>query len=357
MPLTQPPPPMTSRPDGGRNYIDLRSWWLSGQTIRDGEFNWGPTTPVGITSIKLQYETDEKGNKIWRLYNGLISEPLSTYLPITDEEKEWETVYTLPLVEWEPQEYKFFKLVNPRWKEYVLPFGAIKLVLYRLTSLIGEPKKNRFGFPYTPELRNDQLIIGGSFALGKYLEMIDDPLAKKWKYKDIDYFFLGDISANQMKVRECLLKHILPGNYTNSGWLIKYGGRGRSGVPPMDFVRTSCKTLKDFVECIDISVTGVFIVHSSILTDETVGYMKVIGEVEEMRCGGEDIAEKYYLIATPKAIEDIVEKRQTYYRSDEDPSYTRCLRRVAKYWERGFKKVVQEPKKIPFAIGGYMFDE
>jgi len=329
-------PPKVPKPEP-KTYIDRRSWWLQNQ--KDSHY-FGPTTPDGITIIKLQYKKDKDGNHIYYLYNGLIKEKLSTYLPITEEEKAHEKDYELPPYEYELEKWKLVHIIDPTKEIYASVYSAIKLINYRFTTVISNKE-------YRPEFTKNQYMIGGSFALDKYLQMSGESTKDSWNYHDVDYFFLGTSSQTRFRIRNCLLHHILPGNYTSNGWLIKYGGMSINNIPPMDFVRTECQTMKELIDCIDISITGVFIVHQTMIDDE---HVKVIGEVKELS-SGED---KYFLVATPKAIEDIKEKRQTYYRSVEDSSYGRCLERVAKYWKRGFKTIVHEPKKLPHAVGSYL---
>jgi hypothetical protein len=262
----------------------------------------------GLTTILFKFNSKKgSGHRHYHLFNGLDKKPLC-------EEKSSK---------FEPFSYERSPKLRVLNKNEHSVFDLLKFSTSRLTKAISKD--------YSGELKPNQFVIGGSFALHYFLEG-----KVGWKYQDIDVFFLGRTSLNKFKIRASLLHHIF-GRIKKNSWVCKFAGIDVH--PPMDFVRTNVGTLKEFVEAIDISITGIFIVHSSM----DIGDLIEIGDVPEM--------EGWKLVGTRQAVDDVKARRLVYYRQPEDELFSRCLERVAKYCDRGFRTVIHEPKKIPPVLG------
>ena len=331
----------------------------------------GPTFD-GTTIIHCRFEDTKSGRK-FHYYNGLSPEPLCRLVPKMipegtsktmvpfDFDREW----TFRVIEPPPPESPAppSLIGSGGSKETPLVFTILKFIIGRMTRVApqneGVMRKNKWGMERIakPELKKSQILIGGSFALHVFQTMFEKAEEKpggaspysstpRWDYNDVDIFFLGRTSGNRYHIRQTLLRYIL-GSMKGNDWVTTFkapSGVGR--IPSMDFVRTDCETVEDFMEGIDISITEMVIVHKSAeLPDGSV----VIGEVEYLREGDD----QWFLVSTPGALEDVKLRRQRYHRKIDHPLFSKCLRRVAKYWERGFQEIIHEPKEVSCAIGGY----
>jgi len=251
-----------------------------------------------------------------------------------------------------------FRIIYPNEKinsEVPVVFTLLNFIIDRLTRIApqndGVVKKSRWGHEYIPkpELNKKDILIGGSFALHVYQTYFEKH-EKDWIYNDVDMFFIDkQTSANKFHIRCSILAQIL-GSILRNDWVATFDPPDDcSYIPKMQFVRTNCESVQDFSDSIDISVTGMVIVHSSAkISDE----MIVLGEVPYL-INSEKEDGKWILVCNPKSLEDIKAKRQTYYRKSDEFLFSKCLRRVAKYSDRGFTTIVHEPKELKCSMGGY----
>lgn len=282
----------------------------------------------GSTTLVLRPE-----GSVYHAFNGLHPEKICKLSPKL-EVKLYPGGDFLPF---DPTGYKELQFIHAK-KEH--PKNLIlRFIIDRLTRVAPQNEgverlvDRRKKIISKPAHSVNEILIGGSYPLFLYLS---EHKKKAHCYTtDIDIFILRKMSLNSFSIRQRLLRYAMLGKHTN--WVSKF----EYGILDFDVVRTTCKSVKDFTDSIDISVVGFFIIHKTTeISDELV----VIREVWD----------DWILVALPEAIEDIKNKRITFYREEEDPLYPKSLMRLAKYKRYlGIEEVVKKPRKIPCCIGNY----
>lgn len=336
----------------------------------------GPATPDGFVVFQLKYVPS--GIKLWHGYNCFSKHPLCKLCPdkkrtaLTDEKnlKRFSRITYYdgkkPYVLFDPNRYDRYKILSPDYRTEI-NVRLFKIIIHRLTTII--PSEEELSrppdlidestclpvdtsselVPYTPELTKSEIIVSGSFALHAYLKTLPESWEMRWIPEDIDIFFMnsqGRNNANRFRIRQRLLSHIVS-EMRMGDWVSKC----KASETNIDFVRTGCKDVVEFINSVDISITGVCIVHSTAIPEDP--NIKVIQEYKPF-CTDTD---KWFIIASIKAIEDVEKKQQTCFRKqDVFPLYSKAFSRIAKYYSRGFINVVHEPRDIKNAIGGYLDD-
>lgn len=287
----------------------------------------------GSTTLVLRPEKD-----VYHAYNGLHPRKICKLCP--DPE-----VVLHPdgdILPCDPHSMNKFSFIHEKRKNEKELFA--KFIIDRITKVapqnVGLTRKNRYGerIVSKPAHTLDEIVIGGSYPLYLYLRGDDPTKMVGWYSNDLDIFILRHMSLNQFRIRQSLLGFATGEIATNTNWLVNFK---RFNV---DLVRTTCDNLKEFIDSIDISVVGFFIIHDTV---QIPPYLKVIRKVWD----------DWVLIGLPKAIEDVESNQLTLYRDESDSLYGRTMIRVSKYKDRGFKKVIKEPRELPCCIGSYPFED
>ena len=270
----------------------------------------------GSTTLVLRPE-----GYVYHVYNGLHPEKMCKLSP----KIEVELYPGGNILPFDPDQCEKFKFIHAK-KEHLRNLIP-KFIIDRLTKVAPQNEGierdigRREKIISKPAHSVNEILIGGSYPLFLYLS--EKKKKFYWYNNDVDIFILKKMSLNGFSIRQRLLRYAMDGKHNPWVSTFSFGCRHRH----VDVVRTTCNSVEDFINSIDISVVGFFIVHKTTEVPEDVVLIR-------------EVWDEWFLMAIPEAIEDIENDRITLYRREEDPLYPKSLSRLSKYKERMCPKEV-----------------